>query len=252
MLKKRKRQPGRSVPLAAVLVLIALTVVGPTLGSILAAKENVNQAADILSEFYLEELMRQREQMLEDSLGRYFDQLGRVVDLLSDEEPSDQEEARSFLRKVQTLIDVDKIALVDDDGIVYTAHSTFTDASRYVALQQDFTEARVIASNIYGAKKQVVLASPVQDISLQGKRLVACFMQIDIDDVIGSLNYEINGESGNTFTGLYYKNGDNLTSASFGDIEAGSNLLRYIENAQLAGDQELAQIEQIFMTAGTG
>ena len=253
MQKNEKGQLGRSIILAAVIVLVTGLIIGSTFWSIRATNENVDEAADKLSDFYLEELIEQREQVLQDSLSGYFDQLGRVITLLGDKKPEDQEEARQFLEEVQTLTDVDRVALVDDENTVYTAHSTFSDASRYAALQQDdFTEAKIIASNIYGAKKQVVIAAPVDGIALQGNKLVACFMQINIDDVVGSLNYEINGESGSTFTGLYYKNGDNLTNSALGDIDAGSNLLDYIRSAEIADNRNFEEIESSFTEGGSG
>ena len=233
---KRKGRAGEATATAVVFILIAVLVISMTYWSITRTNDNVDQAVDKLSDFYLSEMMGQREQVLEDSLSRYFEQLGRVVDLAEHEGTLNQTSARRFLSQVQTLIDVEKIALVDEESIVYTAHSTFTDASRYIALQEDFTEPMILASEIYGAKKQVVLAAPVTGVTLEGRRVCACFMQIDIDDIVGSLNYEINGAEGNAFIGLYYNNGDDLTSYALGDIAAGTNLLTFIEESGLADE----------------
>ena len=252
MHKNKQDRPSSSVLMAAAFGLIVVMIIGITLWSTGAAQENVDQATEQLSNFYLSELMGQREQMLEDSLNRYFNQLSSVISLLQDTGPKDQNAVRQFLSEAEALADVDKVALVNEDNIVYTAHSTFSDASRYIALQQDFTKSEIIASDIYGAKKQVVLAAPVQNVRLENKKIVACFMQINMDDVAGSLNYESNGTEGSAFIGLYYKNGDNLTSSALGDIQAGSNLLRYIRENELTDEQSFQTAEQNFQEGKPG
>ena len=144
MSRERKSRSGRSFLSPAVLTLVILMILGSTLWSIRAAKKNADQTADKLSDFYLEELIGQREQVLEDSLTRCFDRLDRVISLLEEEAPQDPEALRAFLVFAQNLTAVDRIGLVDGENTVYTAHSTFSDASRYVTLQ-DLTEAQIIS-----------------------------------------------------------------------------------------------------------
>ena len=250
--RKRIKAPlGETVTMAAALVVIAAVIIGMTIWSLQATKKSSEQSTDTLSTFYLEELMGQRAQMLEDSLDRNFGYLDHVVSGLDAESLQSQASARSFLSEMEELYDVDKIGLVSESGLVYTAHSTFSDASRYTDLQ-GLDGPQVIASNVYGAKKQVVLAAPVSDRRLEGESLVACFMQIDMDDVVGSLNRAESGSEGTTFMGLYLRNGDNLTSSSLGDIEAGTNLLSFVESAQLADGQTADAIEQSFRSGGQG
>jgi len=245
MLKKIKDYAYRSVFVAGFALIAALLII-VTINSVNASSENVNQTAAKLSSFYMEELVDKRAVVLQDSLHNDLEQLNRVVSLLKDKDLKDQQSLREFLSDAQTLYNVRRLAIVDEENTVYTPHSTFSDASRYSFLQDDLTGGKIVTSNLYGAKKQVVLAVPAEGISFQGKKINACFMQIDIDDVAGSLTYENENEPDNTFIGLYYKNGDNLTTSSFGDIEPGQNLLEYIRSAQLSETQSFEEIEKNF------
>ena len=248
----RKAPAKETLLLAVALAIIAVMLVGMTLWSLQATKISSNQTATELSSFYLEEMMGQREQMLEDSLNRNFNYLDRVVELLGKRAPQSQDEARSFLSEMETLYDVDRVGLVDSGNVVYTAHSTFSDASRYSSLQEDLAEPKIVASIVYGAKRQVMLAAPVSGVQLEGSSVVACFIQIDTDDVVGSLKKQTGESTQSTFMGLYLSNGDNLTSSSLGEIDAQTNLISFVESAQLTDDQSVEDVELGFRSGNEG
>lgn len=238
--------------LAAAFITIAAMIIGVTIWSIRAANENVDQAVNSLSSFYMEELLGKREVVLRDSLNHDFDQLDRMISLLEAENIQTQDALREFLAKAQVMCGANTIAIVDDENTVYTAHSTYSDASRYAYLQNNFTNPQIVTSNLYGAKKQVIVAVPIKDFRLLDRNIIACFMQIDIGSIVGSLTYEDTSDTGNTFIGLYYKNGDNLTNSFFDDITPGQNLLVYLKENLLSDGQSFEEIEQSFRNGEKG
>ncbi|GEM_PF-6246268 len=245
MQKTTKDKTYRSAFIAASLIIVAI-IVGATLLYIRATNNNMDQAVNTLSSFYMEELLGKREVVLKDALNRDFELLGRVVALIGTKEIQDQASLRKVLLFSQTLYGAKKLAMVDEDNTIYTAHSTFSDASRYAFLQKDFTEPRIVTSNLYGAKKQVVLAIPVEGIRVLGKRIIACFIQLDIDDVAGSLTSDNVNSSGKVFIGLYYKNGENLTTSKFDEIDSKQNLIKFIQKALLLAGQDSSKIGTSF------
>ena len=234
------------------LAIIVILIIGTMIWAVTSTNDSISKTSDELSEFYLAEIMGQREQMLKDSLDRYYGRVERMTGMLEDKGIADRDSARSFLADIERIYNVEKVALVDDEGTVYTAHSTFSDASRYTMLQQDFTETKIVAANLYGAKKQIVIASPVHEVAIDGSSIVAGFMEINIDDVVGTLDYDINGNSGETYTGLYYENGDNLATTADGVNGSGENLFTLIENNGFAEAEELKKLEKDFADGGQG
>lgn len=251
MLKTIKWKNNSSLFIAA-FSSIAATLIGVTVWSIRAANKNVEQAVNRLSSFYMEELVGKREVVLRDSLGKSFEQLNRLLFLLESKNIKDQASLRSILSDAQILCGADKLAVVDDEGTIYTAHSTFSDASRYSFLLHKITGPEIVASNLYGAKKQVVLAIPVNNVRLVDRKLTSCFIQIDIDLIAGSLAYEDRNSAGNTIVGLYNKNGDDLTTSSFGEIERGRNLLDYFRTSRLPYSQSTDRMEKDFREGKSG
>ena len=59
--------------------------------------------------------------------------------------------------------------------------------------------------NLYGAKKQAVLAIPVEGIFFQGAEIRVCFIHIDIDAMLSSLTLQTSGEE--TYYNLYHAAG---------------------------------------------
>ena len=252
MLNNIKKRMTVSKFIMMALAFVVTLMLGSTYWSIMATRENVDQAVNRLSTFYLEELVGTRKLTLKNSLDQNFQQLNRILELLKTKKIQNQQELRTFLADVQTISDVNKLALVDENNIVYTAHSTTSDAGRYAFLQEELTEAKIVTSNIYGAKKQVVLAVPVQGIQMNGKKLVAGFIQLDIDAVVGSLNRDTKTGADKTAIGLYHKNGDDLTTSSFSDIEVGTNLLQHISKTELKEGQSFKDVEQSFHNMQSG
>ena len=161
-------------------MVIAVILLLSTVWVTSSARVGTRQAVDQVSEFYLEELAGRRAEVVTDELKTHF------------------------------------TYMVDENGIVYTEHSTVSGLSRYSFLSEELTGPVVRTSNLYGARKQVILAVPVEDIRFQGARIKVCFTQVNIDEMLSSLTLK----TGNTETwcNLYYQNGESLTDDAFGNL----------------------------------
>ena len=154
------------------------------------ARISTNQAVNRVSEFYLEELAGRRAQVVSEELKNHFNYIQNALSILEAADLESQETLRQFLGKVEKLYGVDKFALVDENGIVYTEHSTTSGLSRYNFLDGELTAPVISTTNLYGARKQVVLAVPVENLTFQGVRIEVCFVQINIDEMLSSLTLQ--------------------------------------------------------------
>ena len=138
------------------------------------ARAGTDQAVDRVSEFYLEELAGRRVQVVQEELKNNFSFIENALDILKPSDLESQDALRSFLGEMRKLYDVEKFAFVDENGIVYTRHSTVSGLSRYSFLSEELTGPVISTANLYGAKKQVVFAVPVEGVVFQGAKIKVC------------------------------------------------------------------------------
>ena len=165
---KEKQQRKQTIAFALLGgAMIAVILLITTIWASNRARISTRQAVSRVSEFYLEELAGRRAQVVSEELKNHVTYMKNAVDILEPSDLESQESLRSFLGKVKKLYGVDKFALVDENGIVYAQHSTTSGLSRYGFLSQELTEPVIQTQNLYGAKKQVNLAIPVEDYELK-------------------------------------------------------------------------------------
>ena len=104
--------------------------------------------------------------------------------------------------------------------------------------------------NLYGARKQVVLAIPAEGISFQGTEIKACFIQINIDEMLSSLTLQANGNE--TYCNLYHRSGESLTNEAFGNVKAGDNLFSVVMDADTAAKTGYKQLREDFENGRQG
>ncbi len=231
------------IVIAVILLLTTIWVSG-------SARNGTSQAVARVSEFYLEELAGRRAQVVSEELKNNFVYMENALDILEPSDLASQEALRSFLGKIKKLYGMDRFALVDEQGIVYTEHSTSSGLSRYAFLSEELTQPVINTLNLYGAKKQVVLAIPVEDIFFQGSQIKVCFMQINIDEMLSSLTLQTNYNE--TYCNLYHRNGESLTNDEFGCFNAGGNLLSALKSADIKDGYTFEQLEDDFANGRSG
>ena len=242
---KEKQQRKQTIAFALLGgAMIAVILFITTIWASNRARISTRQAVSRVSEFYLEELAGRRAQVVSEELKNHVTYMKNAVDILEPSDLESQESLRSFLGKVKKLYGVDKFALVDENGIVYAQHSTTSGLSRYGFLSQELTEPVIQTQNLYGAKKQVILAIPVEDVFFQGLRIKICFTQINISEMLSSLTLQANDNE--TYCNLYYRNGESLTNDSFGYLTAGKNLLSELKEAEMKDGSSYEKLREDF------
>ncbi len=230
--------------------LIAAVFLLSTLWVSNGASTGTNEAVNRVSEFYLEELAGRRAQVVSEELKNHFDYIENSLKIIESSDLESQEALRAFLGKVKKLYGVDKFAVIDENGIVYTEHSTTSGLSRYPFLSGELEGPTVSTASLYGAKKQVILAVPVDDLEFLGARIKVCFTQINIDEMISSLTLKTRFNE--TYCGLYYGNGEDLTNEDFGTIKSGYNLLTVLREADFADGYSYDRMKEDFANARQG
>ncbi|MCI9615118.1 MAG: response regulator [Dorea sp.] len=230
--------------------MIALILIVTTLWVSRSARIGTDQAVSRVSEFYLEELAGRRALVVSEELNKNFTYMEKALEVLEESDLESQESLRNFLGKVRKLYGVDKFAMVDEDGIVYTQHSTMSGLSRYSFLAEELKEPVISTSNLYGAKKRVALAMPVEGIVFQGKQIKVCFIQINIAEMLSSVTLQTSDNE--TYCNLYYRNGESLTNDNFGYLTAGKNVLSALEDAEMKDGSDYEKLKEDFADGRLG
>lgn len=199
-------------------IIIAMILLITTVWVSNGARNGTNEAVNRVSEFYLKELAGRRAQVVAEELKNHFAYMDNALAILQDTNPESQTELRKFLGMIKKLYGLDTFALIDENEIVYTEHNTTSGLNKYSFLSGELPEPVITTANLYGAKKQVVLATPVKNITFQKARIKTCFIQLNIDEMLSSLTLQTNNNE--TFCSLYYYNGESLTNEDFGNVKA--------------------------------
>ena len=231
-------------------LIIAIILLLSTVWVATNAQTSTNQAVARVSEFYLEELAGRRAQVVSEELNNNYAYMERALAVIESSDLESQESLRRFLGRVKRLYGVSKFALVDENGIVYTQHSTASGLSRYPFLSQELTGPSISMSNLYGARKQVVLAIPVEGVVFQGARIEACFIQLNVSEMLSSLTLQ--GDSNVTYCNLYHRSGESLSENDFGYLSSGQNLLDALKEARMEPGSSYAGLLQDFQDGTPG
>ena len=245
---KQKKRTAAFATCGAVIIVSILLITSVWVSE--SARKGTKQAVDQVSGFYLEELAGRGARVVSDELNGHIIQMENALDILEDYNLESEETLRNFLGKVRKLYRVDKFALVDENGIVYTQHSTTSGLSRYSFLEEEFKEPVIRTLNLYGAKKQMILAMPVEDISFMGAQIKVCFIQINIADMLNTLTLQTSENE--TYCNLYYCNGESLTYDDFGYFEAGKNLFSALQDADMENGSDYEQLKHNFSNGISG
>ncbi len=224
--------------------IIAVVLLLTTIWATGAARISTEQAVTRVSEFYLEELAGRRAQVVSEELKTNFTYMENALAIMEPSDLESQDTLRSFLGKVKKLYGVDEFALVDEEGMVYTDHSTVPDLNGYSFLTEEIQDRVISTSNLYGVKKQVVLAIPVENVIFQGIQIKMCFIQININEMLSSLTLQASDNE--TYCNLYHRNGESLTNDDFGYLTAGKNLLSALQDAQMKEGSSYEQLKLDF------
>ncbi len=224
-MEKDKHITNKTFVLTAVLgsLLIMAMVIANTLWSTKQIASATDEAVSAVSTFYLEEMADRRAKIITNMINGTFESLERALDYIDREKVKTQEELRETIGRINSLLTLKRFALADRDNIVYTQYTTYTGASRHAFLSAEKLQDRIISDvSFYGSSRQLCLVVPARDLSVMGKSVKACFVQLDIDDIVDLLAFE---DQSRTFFGLYSGSGVNLSGTELGPVISDRNIL---------------------------
>ena len=207
-------------------VFVILLLIISTALNVRTAQRQTQAVADNVSNFYVEELATRRVTIISDALKQNFQYINNALDSITKDDLSSITTLRNYLGRIRHLYGVEKFSFVDQDGLVYTAHSTSTGKSRYPFLAQGLSEPLVTTVLNYGGEKLLFIAIPVYGIEFDGKMITSCFAQVNIDQMVRSMTFR--ADNMETYFNIYLKNGESLTTVPFGGVEPGRNILSVI------------------------
>jgi len=233
----------------AVLVAFVLLVSTWLMGQ--SAQQATDDAVRSVSMFYLDELTGRREQVVESNLQTNVRNLQTAVSLLEDEDLSDAEHLQAFQSEMKKLYSLEKFAFVDENGLIYTSLGTQDNIDEYDFDYRTIQGPDISVKGVGTPEKEVIIAIPTEGIPFQGHNLVACFMEIDMKQMLDGLSLQSDANN-TTFCNIYTKDGVALTDMVLGGLASEDNLLDALANAQYENNNSFEAVKDDFANGEPG
>ena len=209
-MKKRKNTKSMKIMLLGSLIVAFVLILG-TYWTGRKASKDTESAVRNVSLFYLDELAGRREQVVASKLDDYISDMDIAIGLLTKDDLSSIESLKAYQLHMKQLYGLEKFAFVDENGLIYTSRGTKTDIDQYAFDYNNLHEPEISVKNMKGNDKKVIIAIPVDRLPFEGKCLVACFIEIDMDYMLS--NISLQSDSNNTtFCNIYSSEGNSLTN----------------------------------------
>ena len=162
-------------------ILIVVILVFGTLWTGRTAQRDTIDAVRSVSSLYLDELAGRREQVVENNLKDNMNVINIAIDLMTPEDLSDQEHLEAYLTQMKSLFNRKCFAVVTEDGAIYASRGAQIDSGQQQLDYASIAEPRIFVKNPSDPSKVVTIAIPVEGVQFQGRRVVAAFVEIDMD-----------------------------------------------------------------------
>ncbi len=225
------------------IVLLFLTLLILSLRTSEKTRQTTDSAITKLSSFFIQEIAKNRTTLVIEELAKKRNYINNALSVISEEDLSSVKNFRSYLGNMRILFGLDTFALVDENGLVYTSHSTCSGKTRYPFLAQQITQPIYSTVTNYGGDKQLFMAVPVSGIYFNNSKITACFVEINIDQMMQAMTYR--QDNMDIFFNLYYKNGESLTKSEFGKFAVGQNILSAIKSLNVS-EEKIQKIKNDF------
>ena len=232
-------------------VIVAIILVIGTLWTGRNASKDTEQAVRSVSLLYLEELAGRREQVVASTLGKYISDMDIAIELLNREDLSSVENLQNYQARMKQLYELEKFAFVDEDGLIYTSRGTRTDIATYSFDFKTLTEPEISIKNLEGNNKKLVVAAPVDRLPFQGKNLVVCFIEVDMNTMLKNISLQTN-ERSTTFCNIYTDKGIPLTNVVLAGMSNEDNLFKAMEQAEFDSNYSVVAMRKDFAMGRTG
>ena len=239
------------IPLMLGALIIAVILVGSSLAVGRFAQIQTNETVYSLTEFYLEELAERRTDVVTANLNERKLQMEAAISGITEENLESERTLREYLSFIQSLNSLDMFAIVDEDGMVYTATNTYAGISRFGFLSEKITETVLTVNQAYGNKNMVIIAAPVENVLFCGRKITSCFSGIDMENIQNSISMQT--DNNQTFCNLFFRDGRFLAEANLGEVPVQDNLLTFLgEDAEFDKGYSLEEIEQKLKNGESG
>ena len=248
-MKTRNKSTARATLLGTTIVLIILIAGTVWMGH--EANRDTDSAVRTVSLLYLDELAGRREQVVAANLQNSIDTIRTAVDLMTDEDLSDQAHCQAYQKRMKALYHLDKFAFVGESGMIYTSRGPRDEISRYSFDYQTMTEPQITILNAEEAEKKVVIAVPISHRPFLDDALAVCFMEIDMAQMLKGVSMQSSEEDA-TFCNIYTRDGFPLSNAVLGGSATEANLMDALEHADFEKGYSAEQVAADFQAGNRG
>ena len=252
-MENRRKNSTVMIAVAGVIIL-AVILIGGTVLMGRSAQKDTTDAVRSVSLLYLDELAGRREQVVANNLNNNISVIDIAIGMITDEDMSDLDHMRAYQRNVKQLFSLDRFAFVDSDGLIYTADEGIREEiNDYPFDPQTITEPEIAIKRVDSPDKQVIVVVPIRDreLFIDGKQLVACFMELNMDVMLQGVSMK-SQDSGTTFCNIYTSNGVALSNTVLGGLAAEDNLLEALAHAQYDEGYSVDEVVRDFSEGNKG
>ncbi len=228
-------------------MVIAFVLIYTTVRNNRLASVSSDEAVHSISEFYLKELGERRSLTISSRFDQMAQNLDRVFDMAAQRNLRTQDDLRAYLETVRAVYGYEKMAAVDENGLIYSEHSTISGVSRYGFVSEEIDGPTVYTTNLYGGRKQLILAVPLSMIPIGDIRLKLTFVQIDLAQMLSEIVEHTEGNE--TVNCVYYNNGENITGF---DSEYPKNILEELKGAEFTDRHSYTDLDSDFIAGRAG
>ncbi len=216
-----------------------------------SAQEATEKAVRAVSMFYLDELTGRRQQVVEKNLADNIEKAQTAIGLMTAEDLSDSAHLQTYQSKMKALFNLEKFAFVDETGLIYTSLGMQEDIDDYAFDYRTLSGPDISVKGLDGDEKNVIIAVPTDGIPFQGRTLVACFMEIDMKEMVEGLSLSSDANA-TTFCNIYTHDGIALTDMVLGGLASEDNLLDALATAQFEEGYSYGKVVSDFEEGNSG
>ena len=228
MTREAKTRNTVKIAVAGGIVVMLILVLG-TIWMGQHARKDTETAVRTVSLLYLDELAGRREQVVAENLQDRISDMQAALDLMTQEDLMDESHRQAYQIKMKALFGLEKFAFVDEGGRIYTSTGTQDDIDQYSFNYEALSGPEISIKNLESVDKKVIIAMPV-DLQSEGKHLIVCFMEIDMDEMLSGVSMQAQ-EGGATFCNIYTNTGTALSNTVLGGLAVEDNLLDAMRSA---------------------
>ena len=231
-------------------ILVAAILVLGTVWMGHSASRDTDSAVRSVSLLYLDELAGRREQVVEDTLNDSSEKIRTAVDLMTEEDLSDEEHLRAYQARMKKLYDLEKFAFVDTEGVIYTSQGTQDNIDDYHFDHLTLEQPEISLLNPESTDRKVIIAVPV-DKMLGDRHLTVCFMEIGMKNMLENISI-VTQDTGATYCNIYTGGGIPLSDQVLAGAADESSLFDALANAEFMDGYFLDQVKDDFAQGRKG